>query len=186
MSGKLITKIGKTGLYVTQGDITQIPTDAIMTAVNSKGLWYGGVDGAIYRVAGSQYHAQARKAMPLSDLQTVVARGDALKHKGKFDDVVFVVDDLKSSLDQVVYSGLETAHHERYGQLLIPAMRMGVMAGAVERTPEETVVKLAQGIQRFMQGYGKQTKLENLTIVVYKDPNAINQLTSGLGKISFN
>ena len=149
-------------------------------------MWFGGVDGAIQRVAGNQYHAQAAQAMPLSDLQTVVARGDASKHRGKFNDVVFVVDDLQSSLDKVVYTGLETAHQEGYGQLLIPAIRMGVMAGAVERTPEETIAKLVQGIKSFMLQYGTQTKLENLTFVFYRDSNTAGQLTTGLGKVSLN
>ena len=183
MNENLVKIIGKTGLYLVQGDITQIPTDAIMTAINSGGMWYGGIDGAIQRVAGNQYHSQAAQAMPLSDLQTVIARGNASKHKGKFNDVVFVVDDLRSSLDKVVYTGLEAAHQKGYGQLLIPAIRMGVMAGAVEKTPGETIVKLGQGIKRFMQEYGKQTKLENLTFVVYNDPNTTRQLTTGLGRV---
>ena len=113
MSENLVKRIGKTELYVVLGDITQIPTDAIMTAINSGGLWFGGIDGAIQRVAGNHYHAQAAEAMPLSDLQTVVARGNASKHMGKFNDVVFVVDDLESSLDKVVYTGLEAAHQEK-------------------------------------------------------------------------
>ncbi len=186
MNENLVKRIGKIGLYVVQGDITQIPTDAIMTAINSGGMWYGGIDGAIQRVAGNQYHSQAAQAMPLSDLQTVVAKGNASNHRGSFNDIVFVVDDLQSSLDKVVYTGLEAAHQEGYGQLLIPAIRMGVMAGAVEKTPEETIAKLVQGIEGFMQRYGKQTKLENITFVVYGDPNTTGQLTTGLGRVSLN
>ena len=186
MNENIVKRIGKTGLYVVQGDITQILTDAIMTAINSGGMWCGGVDDAMQRVAGDQYHTQAAKAMPLSDLQTVIAKGNASNHRGKFNDVVFVVDDLKSSLDKVVYTGLEAAHKEGYGQLLLPVMRMGVMAGVVERTPEETIAKLGQGIERFMHQYGKQTKLENLTFVVYSDPNTAGQLTTGLGRVLLN
>lgn len=184
MAGNLIKKIGNTGLYVVQGDITQIPSDAIMTAINSGGLWFGGIDGAIQRVAGNRYHTQAAKAMPLHNLQTIVAKGSASSHQGKFNNVVFVVDDLKSSLDKVVYKGLEAAHQEGYGKLLIPAIRMGVMAGAVEKTPEETVVKLGQGIEKFMHQYGKQARLENLTFVVYRDPNTAGQLIKGLYSVN--
>ncbi|MCX6710124.1 MAG: hypothetical protein NTV63_04215 [Candidatus Woesearchaeota archaeon] len=188
MDETFIKKIGKISLYVVQGDITQIPTDAIMTAINSKGAWYGGVDRAIQRVAGNQYHSRASEAMPLSDLQTVIAKGDASKHGGKFNDVVFVVDDLESSLDKVVYAGLEAAHKEGYGQLLIPAMRTGKVTEIIEelpsamkivakekiigKTPEETIARLSQGIERFMHDYENQTKLENLTIVLYKDLNS--------------
>ena len=43
-----------------KGDITRTATvDAIVTLINSGGMWFGGVDGAIQRVAGGQYHAQA-------------------------------------------------------------------------------------------------------------------------------
>lgn len=182
MDKNLIRTIGNMNLYVIQGDITQIPTDAIMTAINSEGAWFGGVDGAIQRVAGNQYHSQAAKAMPLSDLQTVIAKGNASQHNGKFDNVIFVVDDLMSSLDKVVYAGLEAAHKERYGQLLIPAMRTGVMAGVVEKTPKETVTKLCRGIERFIHDYENQAKLESLTFVVYRDPATVGQLTAGLGK----
>jgi O-acetyl-ADP-ribose deacetylase (regulator of RNase III) len=176
MNKDIVKTFGKVNIYVIEGDITQIQTPAIMTAINSGGLWFGGVDYAIKNVAGSYYHSQASEAMPLHNLQTVIAKGDARKHTGKFNDVVFVVDDLKSSLDKVVFNGLEAAHNEGYTKLLVPAMRMGVMAGLVEKTPQETVTKLSLGINQFVKAYGDQTKLENLTFVVYRDPNAVSQL----------
>ena len=171
----IIKKIGNLGLYLIQGDITQIPTDAIMAAINSNGLWFGKIDGAIQRVAGNQYHLQAVAAMPLSNLQAVVARGSAANHGGKFNDVVFIVDDLQSSLDKVVYSGLEAAHEEGYNQVLIPAIRMRVLAGAVEESPQETIANLGRGIEEFMRNYGQQTRLEKLTVVVHRDQNAVRQ-----------
>ncbi len=126
----------KPKIYAVEGDITQIPADALMTAINSGGLWFGGIDGAIQRVAGDLYHSQVTQASSLRDLQTVVARGGARPdRKIGFRDVIFVVDDLESSLDKVVYAGLETANNEGYKSLLIPTIRMGVMAG-VRETPE--------------------------------------------------
>ena len=180
MSEALVKKIGNTNLYVVEGDITQIPTPAIMTAINSDGLWFGGVDGAIQRVAGNRYHSQAAAARPLYDLQTIVAKGNSKTHSGKFNDVVFVVDDLESSLDKVVYKGLEAAHQEGYPKILVPAIRMGVMAGVVEKTAKETIDRLGQGINDFLRNYGANTKLENLTFVVYRDPKAMQQLGQGL------
>jgi len=65
-------------LMVARGDITLVPADGLITAVNSKGIWAGAehqegetiryrwltenprsVDGAIQCRAGGQYHAQA-------------------------------------------------------------------------------------------------------------------------------
>src|SRR3989344_3272791 len=175
-----LRKIGNTELYVIGGDITQISTGAIMTAINSGGLWFGGVDGAIQRVAGNHYHSQAAQRMPLHDLETVVARGNKEDHRGQFDNVVFVVDDLKNPLSEVVYSGLKAANEQKYKKILIPAIRMGVMAGHVEKTPRQTVERLSFGILRFMKEYGDKTKLENITFVVYRDQRSVEEISSGL------
>jgi O-acetyl-ADP-ribose deacetylase (regulator of RNase III) len=183
MADNLVKRIGKTELYVVEGDITQIPADAMMTAINSGGMWFGGIDGAIQRVAGGMYHSQAADRMPLSDLQVVVAKGDRNLHRGQFNDVVFVVDDLRSPLSKVMYAGLEAAHNQGYDSLLIPAIRMGVMAGAVEKTQEETFAQISEGIDKYMRTYDGNSKLTNLTFVVYKDPSVTKQLRSGLGRL---
>jgi len=180
MERKFINKIKNTNLYLVQGDITQISTDAIMTAINSGGLWFGGIDRAIQGVAGDYYHSQAAAQMPLKDLQTIVAKGgDYYQNRGKFKDVIFVVDDLRHPVDDIVCAGLDSAHKEGYKTLLIPAIRMGVMAGVVEKTPLETVSKIRKGVDRFMEKYNGTTKLENLVFVVYKDPDSIKQLEEG-------
>jgi O-acetyl-ADP-ribose deacetylase (regulator of RNase III) len=180
MTDELIKKIGKTDLYVVQGDITKIPADALMTAINSGGMWYGGIDGAIQRVAGDFYHKKAAAMMPLEDLQTVVAKGKRTIHTGQFNDVVFVVDDLKSSLDEVVYAGLEASHNAGHRSLLLPAIRMGVMAGVREKTPQEAAQKISLGVQKFIVDYGTSTKLTNLTFVIYNDINTFNAIGYGL------
>jgi O-acetyl-ADP-ribose deacetylase (regulator of RNase III) len=179
----LIKRMGNTGLYVVGGDITQIPTDAIMTAINSGGLWFGGIDSAIQKVAGNHYHAQAGANMPLSDLQSLVAKGDKANHRGQFNDVVFVVDDLKSPLELIIYQGLETANQEGYHKLLLPAVRMGVMAGVVEKTSEEAILRIKNGINAFMGKYGKTTKLEDITFVIYGNTETAKKLSSGLKDI---
>ena len=102
----LVQKVENTGIYVSQGDITRAPADAIITAVNSGGMWFGGIDGAIQNVAGNHYHTQASEEMPLNNLQTIITKGDRRNHHGEFDNVIFVVDDLQSPLDEVVYNGL--------------------------------------------------------------------------------
>ncbi|MBT5023073.1 hypothetical protein HOK51_08215 [Candidatus Woesearchaeota archaeon] len=175
-----IKSFGNLDLYLMQGDLTQVPVDAIMTAINSGAMWFGGIDGAIQRAAGTRYHDQAMQNMPLKNLDVVDAKGDSDNHAGMFDNVIFVVDNLESSLDQVVYKGLEAAHNIGYETLAVPAIRMGVMQGVVEKTPEETVRKIGEGVLNFLEVYGDKTSLKELTFVVYNDPNSQRLISEGI------
>lgn len=171
-------------LQVVEGDITRITSDAIITAINSGRMWYGGIDSAIKRSARDRYnnndfyHAQAAAKMPLKNLQTVIARGFDLT---SFRDVVFVVDDLKSPLNQVVYTGLEAASNEGYQKVLVPTIRMGVMNGIVEKTEEEAIQKMALGVRNFLEEYSKQTKLVDISFVVYNNPSLAKKLDRAFG-----
>jgi O-acetyl-ADP-ribose deacetylase (regulator of RNase III) len=40
-------------LSVISGDIAQVKSDAIITAINSGGAWFGGIDRVINNVAGN-------------------------------------------------------------------------------------------------------------------------------------
>lgn len=89
-----------------QGDISQTPSDALITAINSSGAWFGGIDMVLTRMAGNLFHQQAMNVMPLSDGQVVVAFGKPNVNKGAFKNVVFVVDDLRKKLREIIYNGL--------------------------------------------------------------------------------
>ena len=75
-------------LQVVEGDITRIKADAIVTAINSHGLWFGGIDGAIQRAAGNLYHCQAQRAIPLKNLQTFIAKRNGERSSGLFEDTL--------------------------------------------------------------------------------------------------
>jgi len=160
----------KTDVKIASGDITQLNSDAIITTINHGGLWYGSIDQAIRSVAGSQYHCWISNKRPLKDLDVIVAKGDKRAHNGKFDNVIFVVDDLESSLDKVIYNGLEAAHNQKYENVTIPTIRMGARAGVVEKTPRKAASKLVEGIREFQSKYDESTTLKNITIVVYNNP----------------
>ena len=171
MSNNYVCKVGKLELYVEGGDVTQTPSDAIMTAINSGGMWFGGIDGAIQRVAGNQYHAQAGMA-ELEDGNAIVATGDRNSHRGQFDNVIFVVDDLRKPLNEIVYAGLEAAHNSGYESIAMPTIRMGLMAGVVESTPQEAVQRIGAGVETFMATYATGTSLRKLSIVTFRDPSS--------------
>jgi O-acetyl-ADP-ribose deacetylase (regulator of RNase III) len=166
-------EITGTEISVTSGDIAMEDADALITAINSDGIWYGGIDRAIMRVAEGQYHSQAAQHK-LNDLDVVVARGDRNNHIGHFDNVIFVVDDLKSELHDVVFRGLHAADEAGFKVVTIPAIRTGVMLGVVERSLKEVVNEMVDGVKTYIL-YSTSSKQRNpqikeIKFVIYNSP----------------
>ena len=156
---------------VLQTDIQHVRADALITAINPQGLWFGGIDGAIQRCAGDQFHDQARGAAPLEDGQTVVARKRA-PHFGRWEDVVFVVDALQMPLDQLVERALRAAEQAGYVSVVMPAIRTGLTLECVEGSLEETVALFRQGTTRHFDRVGTP----QVTVVVYHNPRLYHLL----------
>ena len=159
---------------VVRGDITQQNVDAIATAINSGGLWFGGIDMVIQRCAGTLFHLQASGAMPLTDGQTIVARGNG----GQIKNVVFVVDDLQTPLSQVILAALLAADEAGFNSVALPTIRMGVMLGAVEKSVDEALTEMVLGTELFAQYNPKNIK--SITFVVYNDSETQSQLLAKL------
>lgn len=155
---------------VVSGDLTQTPSDALITAVNSGGMWFGGIDGAIQRVAGNLFHNQVAQALPLKHGSTVVAKSNDQKHNGKFGNVVFVIDDLQGPLSEVILNGLVASSKAGFKTVSLPTIRMGVMLGVVEKSKEEAVGEMVGGVARYFDE-NPQTSIEGVTFVVYNDRN---------------
>jgi O-acetyl-ADP-ribose deacetylase (regulator of RNase III) len=170
-----------TNVDLVNGDIAHVPADALITAINSGGAWFGGIDGVIQRVAGNLFHSQAKAAMPLTDGQIIVAMGNGQKNNGAFRNVVFVVDDLKRPLHQIIFNGLVAASEAGFRSVTLPAVRLGVMRGVVEKSNREALAEIAKGIQLFLDEH-PGTPLEQITFVVYSDSEIYN-LLSGLPKL---
>lgn len=168
-----------TQISVVSGDIARISSDALVTAINSGGMWFGGIDGVINRAAGNLFHAQARKKRPLKDGQTILARSNGHAHDGAFKNVVFVVDDLQQPLRQVVYNGLKAASDAGFAKVSLPTIRMGVMLGAVEKSLDEAVSEMAMGVRKFLAD-SPETTLKSITFVVYNDQRTQSLLESVL------
>jgi O-acetyl-ADP-ribose deacetylase (regulator of RNase III) len=154
--------IGQTRVQVIMGDIRTEPSDALITAINSEKMWFGGIDGAIQSVAGDLFHAQAAER-ELHDLMTVVATGGSA-NRAPFQNVVFVVDDLVSPLRNVVKAGLEAANQSGLRTVTIPGIRLGVMLGVIEKTLQEAYEELEAGTAEFLQG--RSTSLRDIKFVM--------------------
>lgn len=166
-------------IKIVSGDISRVAADVLITAINSGGMWFGGIDGVINRTAGNVFHSQASEAMPLSDGQTVVAKGEARVSRGEFKNVVFVVDDLQRPLREIVYNGLRAASDAGFAKISVPMIRMGVMLGAVEKSAEEAVSEMVSGVRRFLAEHPK-TSVESITFVVYNDGRTQSLLEGAL------
>lgn len=163
---------------VVSGDIARVKVDALITAINSNGRWFGGIDGVINRAAGNLFHSQAAKARPLTDGQTVIARSKGCTHDGAFTNVIFVIDDLKCPLHEVVYNGLKAASDAGFKSVSLPTVRMGIMLGVVEKSINEAVAEMAKGVKKFL---AKSNVLKSITFVVYNDPKTQSLLQKALG-----
>lgn len=157
---------------VILGDIGKVPADALITAINSGGMWFGGIDRVITNNAGDMFHTQAGAKLPLSQNDTVVAMQTG-QHQGQFKHVVFVVDDLQTPLREVVKSALDAASKAGFKNVSIPTIRMGVMLGQVEKTPEEAVQEMAEGVKLHQ---ASNSNIENITFVTYNDETTRKQL----------
>ena len=163
-----------TTVYVKTGDITKaVSVDAIVTLINPGGMWWGGLDNAIMHVAGTIYHSQAR-AIPLTDGQVVVAKRHGRQHSGSFNDVLFVVDDLRLPLSDLMFSALRETQIEGYRSIAFPMMRTGVMLGAFEPNIRAVVEQMRAAIDKFTHLYPDSDL--KIYIVVYNDPEAENIL----------
>lgn len=162
-----------TTFHLTKGDLTRtVSVDAIVTLINSGGAWFGGIDGAIQRVAGGMYHAQAAE-VKLRNKQVVIAKGRRDMHRGNFDDVIFVVDDLQSPLNELVSVALKAAQNAGYQSIAFPMMRTGVMMGAVEPDVRAVVAQMRKAFDAFSADM-------NVYVVVYDDPEAVKLLAQNM------
>ena len=165
-----------TVICVHEGDIAEVDAEALITAINSSGLWLEKIDDTIRRYAGTVFHNKARDTMPLKDGQTVVTRR-IFEHSGGWGDVVFVVDNLKSPLSQIVCSALIAAQNAGYQTVSLPAIRTGKTLGAVEKDAETTVIELLKAVRNFLDTTPNVT-IKEIHFVVFGDQIVLSLLTN--------
>ena len=150
---------------VVDGDITQVTADALLTSINAGGLWNGSVDQAILRSSDGMFHDQALAVMPMRDGQVIIANATA-PHKGMFDNVVFVVDELEQPISSLVLAVLEAAEAQEFTSVSIPTFRTGLMVD-VRETRVEALRGLVNAIAQFIDEEPRHVQL--ITVVVYNN-----------------
>jgi O-acetyl-ADP-ribose deacetylase (regulator of RNase III) len=154
---------------IVSGNITSTPADAIITSISLDGRWTGGVNHAIWQVAGNMFHDQLKAALPLADGQVVLAVPDTSTYKGTFRSVLFLADARNRPLGELVLLALQEAERLGMGQLSIPALRTGAAAGVYEHSTLEVAQQLCEAVQRFEAGQPQHVK--QIRFVIFGDPS---------------
>lgn len=152
--------------------VVPIPTDGISMPV--------GVNGSIMHVAGNQYHDVLRQYVKanggdLAEKTTVFVQGNQANHNGGFDNVLFVVDDLKCSLRWIINAALERAYQEGATTIALPVMRTGFNAGyGPEKTKSAIASEIWDGIYSSLNNNPLYSA--DITVVVYRDNDMVQLL----------
>lgn len=144
-------KIGQTKLVLTQGDITQADTEAIVNAANSRLAGGGGVDGAIHRAGGPQIMAECRKIGSCPTGEAVITTAGRLKankvihtvgpvYRGRPEDSRLLAAAYGNSLDLAAQHGLKT--------VAFPSLSTGAYGYPLDQASKVALKAVQQGIEK--------------------------------------
>ena len=156
---------------VVGGDAAKLKANALLSAVHSSGFCGGGINAVIERSGGSCFRRQLEDAKPLADGQTVVVAGDG-KSEALFENVVFVVDDARRPLSEIVLKGLQAADAAGFKSVTLPALRTGWNFGLLEKTYEQVVAETVKGVNEFLKAGRKS--VEKIALVVHQNPRLLS------------
>jgi len=142
---------GKVHVHFRAENIAQVQTDALITPINSLRKWFGKIDQAIVETSGHGFHQAASEYLKANhkatDGSTIFVNGSTIEGNRNFKNVIFVIDDLNIPLRKLVKAGLVEAYKRNLQIVTIPLMRSGVMAGVMEKNPEQVAFEMMLGIK---------------------------------------
>jgi O-acetyl-ADP-ribose deacetylase (regulator of RNase III) len=152
-----------TRINLINGDIVDVKAQVLITAINPTGWWDGAIDNVIMKAAGGMFHGQAQQELPLHDGQLIYARQTG-PHQGAFDDVLFVVDNLKIKAYSVVTNVLRAAAYREIKTVSLTPLRTGNMADKAEPR-SEALSMFALAVRDFVDD--ETLSLDEINVVVY-------------------
>lgn len=171
--------IGQTRLVLTQGDITQADTEAIVNAANSRLAGGGGVDGAIHRAGGPEIMAECRKIGSCPTGEAVITTAGRLKakkvihtvgpiYRGRPEDPRQLASAYLNSLDLAAERGLRT--------VAFPSLSTGAYGYPLDQAAKVALEAVKQGIVK------NSDKFDEIRFVLFGQA-AYDAYTHALGKI---
>jgi len=180
------SRLLKTGGYLTKitlvdGDITLVSANALITAVRSLRHSNDPVDEAIKQVAGSVYHDAAIAGNNLKQCRLVIAKSGVQARNDRFNIVIFLLDDLKQPLSEMVKHALDCAATGGFRTVSLPIIRSDLPRKAPERTITEVIDGLALGIAKFREEY--DGGLDAITVVTHGHTELLLPLTAKFAEL---
>jgi len=162
-------KIGRAGVEVVKGDITDLEVDAIVNAANDH-LWMGsGVAGAIKKKGGDEIEAEAMAKGPVPVGEVVVTGAGRLKAKYVFHAAV-MGQNLKTDAEKIATAtkrSLEKADELGIESIAFPAFGTGVGGFPVH----ESARNIIDTIIKYL--LNSKTGLRKITLALF-DENTYN------------
>lgn len=138
------------------GDLARtLPSEALIVPINSPdGSSFGDTGRLIQQAAGSFFEDELHRYMQdhyLPDGQTLRVKGGKIRYERKFNDILYIKDELNIPLKDLIYKALTSARHEGYHQVTVPLFRMGVVMSKTKQSEEEDALEMLEGIHHFAQ-----------------------------------
>lgn len=165
-----------TTVQIVSGNIAKVPADALIAAHNSFGFGPGHIDLAITNAANDMFHPLVPYNLRDGQACIVMATG---AHAGAFKHVLFVGDDWKKPLQEIVVAALKRAEHAKLSTVSLPILRTGAAQRMTEDSKEQNMGAMVAGIKQF-QASGP-SHLQRIILVTYKDTSAERYFKQALG-----
>ena len=155
-------------LSITQGDITEMNTDAIVNAANSSLMGGGGVDGAIHRAGSPAILEECKKIVArqgrLPTSQAVITTGGKMKTRHVIHTVgpIWHGGDQKESelLANAYYESLNLAAENNLSTIAFPSISTGVYGYPVDEASRIAINTVAEFLE-------KSTSIKEVIFVLF-------------------
>jgi O-acetyl-ADP-ribose deacetylase (regulator of RNase III) len=158
--------IGNAKIKLTQGDITELETDAIVNAANAQLILGGGVAGAIRRKGGPTIQEECNKIGGTIVGGAVITTGGNLKARHVIHAVGPRMGEGKEDrkLHNAVINSLKLMDQNGLKSIAFPAISTGIFGYPIERCSKVMI----STVKEYLSG---DTQIEEVIFCLYSSPD---------------